>query len=114
MALKAVAALAAGDMPLAGDHIPGLEALNAGADLNYLAHILMAHRKAYGYGVLGPVVPLVDMHVSAADSCLLDFDFYIVWPKLRDRHPPHPKAYLGLLLYKSPHHVIAHRTNLGF
>ena len=67
-----VAAVAAGDMTLAGDALADREARDARAKLGDLADILMAD-DLWGLDVLlRPLVPFVDMDVGAADRGLVD------------------------------------------
>lgn len=69
-----VAAVAAGDMALAGDALADREARDARAKLGDLADILMAD-DLWGLDVLlRPLVPFVDMDVGAADRGLVDLD----------------------------------------
>ena len=103
VALQAVAALAAGNVPLAGHQIAGMEALHAGPHLHHFAHILMARGQAHRDGMLGPVVPLVDVHIRTADGGFPDLNFHVVGPQLGDGDPFHPQALLRLFLYQCPH-----------
>ncbi len=114
MALQAVAALAAGDMPLAGNQVPGPEALHTGTHLHYFPHILVPGGKADGYGVLCPFVPLVDVHVRAADGCLFNLDLHVVGTEFRDEYTLHPKSCFRFFLDESPHHVVAHKNKPRF
>jgi hypothetical protein len=84
----AVAALAAGDVALARDPVARLEAGDFAADLGDHAAELVAHGHGHGDGLARPFVPVVDMHVGAADRGLADLDQEIVGPDPRLRHAP--------------------------
>src|SRR5690606_3331072 len=65
---EAVAALAADDVPLGGDQLADLEPLYVAAQGGDVAGELVAHGHGGGDGRPGPVVPLVDVEVGAADA----------------------------------------------
>ena len=66
-ASQAVAAAAADHMPFAADNVAGSEIDHIRADRDDLAHELVADHHGHGNRALGPGVPVVDMHVGAAD-----------------------------------------------
>src|SRR5204863_812068 len=68
----AVAAVAAGDVALAGDAIAALQAVHLRADLDDAPAVLVAHRHRHRDGLLRPGIPVVDVHVGAADRGLGD------------------------------------------
>ena len=84
----AVAAVAAGDMALAGHPLSHLQAGHPRAQGKNLAYILMAD----GHGGLDvqlrPWVPIVDVHVGAADCGLMYFDENLSGAGLRHAHLP--------------------------
>ena len=65
------------------------------ADLGDFADELMTHDHRHRDGGLRPFVPIVDMHVGAADGCLMDLNAHIVMAHGRLRHGLHPDAYFG-------------------
>ena len=67
-----VAAAAAGDVALAADPLAHVEPGDARAQLGHLAHVLMADDHGGLDVLLGPGVPVVDVHVRAADGGLVD------------------------------------------
>ncbi len=91
----AVAAVAAGDVAFAGDAIADGEAAHFLADGDHLSHILVPHHHGDGNGLLGPLVPVVDVHVGAADGGLADLDEQIVVAELGSRDIGHPDADFG-------------------
>ena len=83
-AREAVAADAADDVALAVDQVALLEALDGGAHLLDHPDELVADDHRRLDGLLGPVVPVVDVDVGAADRGLLDPDQDVV--RARHRH----------------------------
>src|SRR5262249_49597177 len=77
-ARQAVAAAAADDVPLAADDVAGLEVVHVGAEGDDLADELVADHHGHGDGLPGPVVPLVDVDVGAADAGPVDADEHVV------------------------------------
>lgn len=75
---EAVAATAAGDVALAADDVAGGEGVDVGADGDDLAHELVADGERHLDGGLGPLVPLKDMNVGAADAGVVHADQYVV------------------------------------
>ena len=65
---QAVAAAAADDVPLAADDVAGREVVDVGADLDDLADELVADHHRHRDRLLRPGVPVVDVHVGAADA----------------------------------------------
>ena len=65
---QAVAAAAAHHVALAADDVAGIEVVHVRSDGDDLAHELMADRHGHGNRLLRPLVPLVDVHVGAADA----------------------------------------------
>ena len=94
----AVAAVAAGDVPFAGDAIADAQAAHFAAHLDDLAAVLVAHGHRHGNGLLRPRIPLVDVHVGAADRGLRDLDEHVVRADLRLRDVLQPDAGGGLFL----------------
>jgi len=101
-----VAAVAAGDMALAGDALADREARDARAKLGDLADILMAD-DLWGLDVLlRPLVPFVDMDVGAADRGLVDLDENFSGARHRNRHLPQLQSGAGCGFYDGIHHLI--------
>lgn len=78
----------AGDVGLSRDEIPLFDPVHFGTDLDHGAGELMAHdlRDAGTDPLLGPLVPLVDVHVRAADGGRVYLHQGLVRADLRDRH----------------------------
>ena len=74
----AIAAMSAGDVAFSGHAIAGVEAAHFPAQFDDFAGILMADGHGHGHGLLRPGVPVVDMHVGAADGGAMHLDEYIV------------------------------------
>ena len=74
----AVAAEAAGDVPLAGDAVADGEAAHLLPHLDDLADVLVADVHRHGDRLLRPVVPFPDVDVGAADRRLPDPDHHVV------------------------------------
>ena len=66
---------------------PGWKSLDVGADLDDLADELMADDHRHGNGLLGPGVPVVDVHVGAADAGAQHVDQHVVDADLRHAAP---------------------------
>ena len=66
----AVAAEAAGEMPFAGHAIAEREAAHFAAHVDDAAEVLVADGHGHRDGLLRPGVPVVDVHVGAADRGL--------------------------------------------
>ena len=75
---QAVAAEPAHDVALAADDQSGLEVDHVGADLDDLAHELVADHQGHGNGLGRPRVPVVDVQVGAADPRPMDADEHVV------------------------------------
>ena len=95
----AVTAMSASDMAFACDPLANLEVLDTVTECNYLTHILVAYGHRGLDGVLRPLVPIVDMKVSAANGYFLDFDKDIVDTHFRHRDILHPYARFSILFY---------------
>ena len=84
---EAVAADAADDVALAVDQVALLEPLHGGADLLDHADELVPDDHRRLDRLLRPVVPVVDVHVGAADRGLPDPDEHVVRARGRARGP---------------------------
>src|SRR5258708_39498726 len=73
-----VTAIAAGDVSFTGDAVARFQATDFGAEIHDPPAILVAHGHRHGDRFLRPGIPLVDVHVGAADRRLVDLDEYIV------------------------------------
>ncbi len=104
-ARPAVAAMAADDVAFARDALADLVFRHRRAEIGHRSDEFMAGHHRHRNGLLRPLVPVVDMHVGAADRRLLDLDQHIVRADLRHRHLFHPDARFGLGLHQRPHHV---------
>ena len=88
----AVAAMSAGDVSLAGHPIAGLDAAHLAADLDDLARILVTDGHRHRNGLLRPRIPVVDVHVGAADGGAVHLDEHVVVTDRGLRHVLHPDA----------------------
>ena len=104
-ARAAVTAVAAGDVPFAGDAVAGLQAADLGAQIHDAPAILVAHSHRHRDGLLRPGIPLVDVHVGAADRRLVDLDEHIVRADLGLRDVVQPDAG-GCLFFDQCFHVV--------
>jgi hypothetical protein len=91
----AVAAVAAGDVALAGDAVAGREPRHLAAHLDDLAAVLVADLHRHRDGALRPGVPVVDVDVGAADRGLPHADEDVVRADARRVHVLHPDARLA-------------------
>ena len=108
-----VAAVAAGDMTLAGDALADRKARDARAKLGDLADILMTD-DLWGLDVLlRPLVPFVDMDVGAADRGLVDLDENFSGARHRNRHLPQLQSGAGCGFYNGIHHLIHFKSALS-
>ena len=108
VAVVAVPAVAAGDVPLAGDQLAHVQAGDPRAQLVDLPHILVADDHGGLDVELRPGVPVVDVNVRAADGGLFDLDAHLAGPGLGYRHPleREPRPRLGF--DQSVHHSVCH------
>src|SRR5690606_4225345 len=74
----AVAAVAAGDVALAAHAVAHLEAAHLAAHARHHPGPLVAGDERHGHGALRPLVPVVDVHVGAAEAGLGDADQQVV------------------------------------
>jgi hypothetical protein len=65
---EAVAAATADDVPFAADDVAGAEVLHIGPDFDDASDEFVADYHRNGDRLLSPVIPVVDMHVGAADA----------------------------------------------
>ena len=107
LAGAAVAAMTTGDVALARDALSVLEADDLRAHLDHLADELVARDHGHRHRSLRPLVPVVDVHVRAADGRLLDANLDVVGAHLGLGLVAHPDALDGLLLDQGLHrHVL--------
>src|SRR5271165_3946496 len=89
---SAVAAMPAGDVPFAGDAIAGFDSAHFAAHLDDFARVLVTHGHGYGHGFLRPRVPVVDVHVGAANGGAVHLDQHVVVADRRLGHILHPDS----------------------
>ena len=77
---------------------PGWKSATLRTDRDDLAHKLVTHHHRHGNRLLGPGVPVVDVHVGAADAGAADLDQHVVDADLRfgDVLQPQPGAFSRL------------------
>src|SRR5258708_4620089 len=88
----AITAVSAGDMALARDTIAAAEAAHFAAELNDLARILVADRHRHRHGLLRPRIPVIDMHIGAANGRAVHLDENVVVTDRRLGNVLHPNA----------------------
>ena len=103
---EAVAAVAADDVALAGDDVAFAEVVDVGSGADDPADELVADDHRDGDGLLRPGVPVVNVHVGAADAGAQHLDEAIVDPHLRDGHVLQPEADVLLPLDQRPHRFL--------
>ena len=100
----AVAAVAAYNMAFAGYYLAYVVGRYAGAQLRYLAHVLVAYHHGGLYGLLRPLVPVVDVYVSAAYSGLVDLDKHFAHAGHRLWYLSQNKPFFRCRFYQCVHH----------
>ena len=95
--------MTAGDMPFSGHTVADFVVLHTASDIDNLSDIFMAYGHRNLDGVLGPLVPIVDMEVGAADGHLPYLDEDIVHSDFRHRDIFHPYSRFRILLDKCFH-----------
>jgi hypothetical protein len=94
------------DVALARDPLADLQpALHRAADLDDLAGELVAHDHRDRDRLGGPLVPLPDVQVGAADGGAAHADQHVLWARLRHRRLDLPEALLRLGLGQRDHLV---------
>ena len=83
-ASEAIAAMAADQMPFAGDQIACLKMFDVAAHRRDCAHKLMADNHRWTNRLLRPGIPLIDVYIRPADGCSKDFDQNIIDARLRN------------------------------
>ena len=89
----AVTAVAAGNVTFTGDAVADFEAFHFLADTHHFTDIFVTDNHRYRNGFLRPLVPVVDVNVSTADSRFTNFDQQIVMTDFRFRHVGHPNPF---------------------
>ncbi len=102
----AVAARAAGDVPLGGDAAADLDVAYLVADGRDGAHVLVADREGGGDRGGRPLVPVVDVEVRATDRHSLHGDEHLVGPDLGLGHVGQHQAGPGRWLHERSHQAI--------
>src|SRR3546814_197215 len=77
-ARPAIPAIAASDMPFARNAVANSEAADLLPYFHDFTHVLMPHMHGHRDRFGGPIVPVPDMHIGAANRGLADFDQDIV------------------------------------
>ena len=102
---EAVAAAAADHVSLAADQVAGEKVRHIGPGLDDPADKFMADGHGHGDGRLCPLVPLVDVHVGAADARAQHLDEHVVDADLGYVHFPEPEARFVPALHQRPHAI---------
>ena len=100
----AVAAVAAYDMAFAGYYLAYVVGRYAGAQLRYLAYVLMSYDHRGLDILLRPLVPVVDVYVSAAYSGLVDLDKHFAHAGHRLWYLSQNKPFFRCRFYQCVHH----------
>ncbi len=103
-----IATVTAGDVAFARDPIAHREPTHFAAHVDDAAEVLVPNGHGHGNGLLRPGIPVVDVHVGAADGGLGDLDEHVVRTDLRDVDVPHPDAGFRLAFYKCFHGLGLH------
>jgi hypothetical protein len=82
----------ADDVAFARDPLADPDVADVGADLGDLAGIFVAGDHRHRHRLPCPLVPVVDVHVGAADAGLPDPHQYVVGADLGDRYVDHPDS----------------------
>ena len=82
----------AGHVAFPGDALADGKRVDAFADLGNIAGIFVADDHRHRDGVPGPRVPVVDMHVGAANAGLVDADKHVARSDCRNGHVAEPKS----------------------
>ncbi len=89
----AVTAVATGDVTFTGDAVADLKTAHFLADTDHFAHVFMPHNHRYRDRLLRPFIPVVDMHVGAANRGFANFNQQIVVAEFRFRNVGHPDPF---------------------
>ena len=104
---EAVAAAAADDVAFAADDVAGVEVVDVRADLDDPADELVADDHRHRDRLLRPGVPVVDVHVGAADAGAQHLDQHVVDAEPRDRDLFEPEPGARFLLHQGPHRFLS-------
>src|ERR1700682_1111594 len=85
-------------MSLAGNPVAGMKTAYFAAHLDDLAGILVTHGHGYRHRLLSPSIPVVDVHVGAANGGAMHFDEYVVVSHGGFRNVLHPNPRFGACL----------------
>ena len=83
---KAVPAMTADNMAFSADKIPHLHIVDMFAERRHPAHKFVPDGHGGRDGFLTPLIPVVNMHICAADGGLFDLDKNIILADFRDRN----------------------------
>ena len=100
---EAVAAPAADHVPFSADQVAREEVHHVGPGLDNPADKLMPNGHGHWDGGLRPLVPLVDVHVGAADTRAQHLDQHVVDADLGNVHFAEPEARLAPALHQRLH-----------
>jgi hypothetical protein len=83
---QTVSTAAAYYMSFSRDEIADFEIVNIASDLNDPAYELVTDRHGDGNGLSSPLVPVVNVHIRAADRRLVNLDEDVIDPHFRNRN----------------------------
>ena len=110
----AVAAAAAGDVPLAADPLADVQPVDARAQLGDFAHIFMADDHGRTDMLHRPGVPVINMYVRTADGGFVDLDEYLSGTRLGNRNLPQFQTYSCNRLYQRVHELCHNRPPIKY
>ena len=102
---ETITTASADDMPLAADHVTHLDVRDVAAKCRHGAGKFMTDHHGHGDGLLRPLIPVVDMHIGAANGGLMDLDQDIIEAHLRHGHILQPQPRPRLLFDQRLHRI---------
>jgi hypothetical protein len=109
---QTIAAVSTCDVSLAHNEIPARKSSHVITDSINDAGKLMTNGHRHWNCFLRPVIPIVDVHVSAADRRLQHSDQHVVTASFWNRNILKPEARLGFRLHNCLHRRL-HDSKLG-
>ncbi len=106
---QAIAASPASDVAFTAHDVAGEEVQHVGADFRDAADELVTNGHGHGNDLLGPIVPLVNMHVGAADTGPQHLDENVVDSDFGDFDVFEPQAGLAFTFHQGFHNSYGNR-----
>jgi len=92
-------------MPFAGNYIAGFEVMHISADPLHLSNKLMPCMHGHGDCLFRPFIPLIDVHIGAADCGPVYFYQDIVYANIGQGNLIKPEARFSFGLHEGLHHI---------